>query len=147
MTAAYHIKTKKGENFILVDDRFYVLLNRIVGEFLTPEERYSDDRIETGKKYGNAIGKLHKVFKKQNENIDVNDSNLYQTVIDWVLPETTRIMEQWRYPLPNEFFDDYMVNFKKLYPKLPRHVIHRDTNPFKLTLQSNFPSKLKPHFC
>lgn len=123
------IKTKKGEDFLIVDDRFYVLLKRIVGEFLTPEERYSGNRIETGKKYGNAIGKLHKVLENQNNNIDIKDSNLYKTVIEWALPETRRIMEQWGCPLSNDFFDNYIENFKELYSKLPRHVIHRDANP------------------
>ncbi|WBW96705.1 helix-turn-helix domain-containing protein [Oceanirhabdus sp. W0125-5] len=129
INTASPIKTKKGEDFVVIDDRYFVLLNRIEGKFLTPEERYRSDRVETGKKYGEAIGKLHKVFVKQEENIEVNNNNLYKTVVDWALPETKRNMEQWGCPLPDEFFKDYLDNFKDLYLKLPHNVIHRDPNP------------------
>lgn len=104
ITAAGAIKTKKSEDFLLVDDRFYVLLKRIEGRYLTPEERYSGNRIETGEKYGKAIGKLHEVLKAEEDNIEVNDENIYETVMDWALPETRRIMEQWGVPLPEAFF-------------------------------------------
>ncbi len=129
MVAACPIKTKNGEDFLVEDGRFYVLTNRITGEFLNPEQRYTGDRIATGKKYGAAIGKLHNILKSQDGNLDVNDSNLYDTVINWAMPETKRNMEQWGCPLPEEFYSDYTENFSKLYGKLPKHIIHRDANP------------------
>jgi Ser/Thr protein kinase RdoA (MazF antagonist)/AraC-like DNA-binding protein len=129
MTAAYQIKTKDGQDFFQEGDRFYVLLNRIDGSYLTPEERYAGDREVTGDKYGKAIGKLHRILKKQDDGLEMNDNNLYNTVVNWAMPETKRIMEQWNSALPDEFYVDYETNFAKIYDKLPRHIIHRNPNP------------------
>ncbi len=129
MVAACPVKTKNGEDFLVEDGRFYALTNRITGGFLSPEQRYTGDGVETGKKYGNAIGKLHDILKCQDGNLDVNDSSLYDTVINWAMPETKRNMEQWGCPLPKEFYSDYIENFSRLYGKLPKHIIHRDANP------------------
>lgn len=129
MVAASPVKTKNGKDFLVEDDRFYVLTNRITGEFLIPEQRYTGDRVAAGKKYGEAIGKLHKILKAQDSNLDVNDSNLLETVLNWAMPETKRNMEQWGCPLPDEFYSDYTESFSKLYDKLPQHIIHRDANP------------------
>lgn len=123
------IETKNGEEFIIKDEQFYILFNRVEGNFLMPQERYDGNRIEIGRKYGEAIGKLHKVLKIQDKNIEANNSNLYEDVIDWALPETKRNMEQWGCPLPEQFFADYLKNFKELYPELPHQIIHRDANP------------------
>ncbi|MBU5425283.1 helix-turn-helix domain-containing protein [Tissierella pigra] len=127
--AATPIKTIKDEDFVIEDDRYFCLTNAIKGKFLTPEERYAGNRIETGKKYGEAIGNLHKILKKQDKNSEVNDSNLLKTVLDWALPQTKITMEQWECPLPDEFYEDFTKNFSKLYNELPRHIIHRDPNP------------------
>lgn len=129
IAAAYAIKTKNGQDFYQEDDHFYVLFNRIEGCYLTPEQRYEGDRKAIGEKYGKAIGELHKILEKQDHEVQVNDANLYNTVVNWAMPETKRIMDQWNCPLPNEFYDDYKKNFGKLYNKLPQHIIHRDPNP------------------
>lgn len=127
--AATPIKTINHEDFIIEDDRYFCLANRIKGKFLTPQERYAENRIETGKKYGEAIGNLHKILKKQDKNLEVNDNNLLKTVLDWALPQTKITMEQWGCPLPDEFYEDFTENFSNLYNELPWHIIHRDPNP------------------
>lgn len=81
------IKTKTGQDFVIQDDRYYILTNPIEGQFLSPEERYSDNRELIAEKYGEAIGNLHKILKKQDKNIEVNDNNLLETVQDWALPK------------------------------------------------------------
>mgnify|MGYP000861806558 CR=1 FL=1 len=123
------IKTKTGEDFIIQDDRYYILTNRIEGQFLSPDERYSHNRESIGEKYGEAIGSLHKILKKQDKSIEVNDNNLLKTVLDWALPKTRVTMEQWACPLPDEFYENYINNFPKIYDNSPRHIIHRDANP------------------
>jgi len=129
MTDGIPVKTKKNEDFIILDDRYYILFNRIEGRYLLPEERYNENRVETAKKYGEAIGKLHKVLLNQEENIEVNDHNMYKIVVEWALPKTKSIMEQWGCPLPEEFYNNYLENFEEIYPELPKQIIHRDANP------------------
>lgn len=129
LSATCPIKTKEGLEFIREDDRYYVLTKRITGEFLTPEQRYTENRFETSKKYGVAIGNLHKVLKEQEGHLEVDESNLLDMVVNWALPETKRLMEQWGCPLPEEFYEDYKDNFSKFYSHLPKQIIHRDPNP------------------
>lgn len=129
MDAAYPIPTKAGADFLLDDDRYYVLTNKVSGSYLGPQERYRGDRFSTGVKYGEAIAGLHKILKNHDTSIEVNDSNLLETVLIWALPNTKRIMEQWNMPLPEEFYRNYQETFSQLYPLLPRHIIHRDPNP------------------
>lgn len=129
MNSTTPIKTVNADDFIIQGDRYYILTNRIEGQCLSPEERYSQDRESLGEKYGRAIGNLHVILKRQDENIEVNDNNLLKTVLDWALPKTISTMEQWGCPLPHEFCEDYINNFPKIYKELPRHIIHRDANP------------------
>lgn len=131
------VKTIKGEDFIVEEEKFYVLLNRVKGESLSKEKRYGEDRYIIGKKYGEAIGNLHRILKKHDSNIEVNDNNLLKTTLNWALPQTKKIMEQWNCPLPDEFYKDYIENFSKLYNELPQHIIHRDPNPSNIMFHNN----------
>lgn len=135
--AAIPIKTIEDEDFIIKDDKYFCLTNHIKGKFLTPEERYAGNRIEIGKKYGEAIGNLHKILKKQDKNLEVNDNNLLKTVLGWALPQTKITMEQWGCPLPDRFYEDFTENFSKLYNELPRHIIHRDPNPSNIMFHND----------
>ncbi|WP_026478354.1 helix-turn-helix domain-containing protein [Alkaliphilus transvaalensis] len=135
--ASYPIKTKEGDDFLLVDDRYYVLLNSIVGEQLNHEDIYHSDRIKIGNTYGEAIGKLHKVLELEGDINEVNEKNLYQRVVEWALPETKKYMEQWGVPLPDDFYEECIFELGKLYHKLPQQVIHRDPNPSNIIYSNN----------
>ncbi|MGL6173706.1 MAG: helix-turn-helix domain-containing protein [Cellulosilyticaceae bacterium] len=132
MTAACPVLTKTGEDFIIVDDRFYVVTQKISGEFLLPQERYNTNRYAIAMQYGEAIGKLHAALLSQDASLEVNDTNMLEVVLNWAMPHTQTVMEQWGCPLPDAFYSDYKENFPKLYDKLPRQVIHRDANPSKI---------------
>jgi Ser/Thr protein kinase RdoA (MazF antagonist)/AraC-like DNA-binding protein len=123
------ILTKAGEDFLQKNDCYYLLMKRVPGTFLTPNERYEGNRLEIGRKYGDAIGKLHKALKKYDKDIEVNSSNLYKTCIEWALPETRRLMQQWDCQLSDDFYDSYINEFGKLFENLPTQIIHRDPNP------------------
>jgi Ser/Thr protein kinase RdoA (MazF antagonist)/AraC-like DNA-binding protein len=129
MAAALPIPTKNGEDFIIEDDRFYSVTNKIQGAFLSPEQRYQENREIIGYQYGEAIGKLHKALLTEGDSLEVNDTNMLEVVMNWAMPHTRTVMEQWGCPLPETFYLEYVENFPKLYDKLPRQVIHRDANP------------------
>lgn len=126
---SYPILTKDGKDFITEGDRHYILTNKVEGEFLSNEERYKGNRFDTGSKYGEAIGKLHKTLKDQEGNLDVDDTELIEIALKWAVPETKKIMEQWNCQLPEEFYKNYIHNLSKYYHQLPRQIIHRDPNP------------------
>ena len=83
-----------------------------------------------------AIAKLHQVLATQDRNIEADDNNLLDTVLNWALPKTKRLMEQWNCPLPETFYQDYITTFAKIYPDLPRHIIHRDPNPSNIMFEN-----------
>lgn len=123
------IPTKQGEEFIIEGDRFFIVTNRVPGSFLPVEERYEDNRVEIAIQYGEAIGELHQALLDQDDMLEVNDTNMLEVVMNWAMPQTRTVMEQWGCPLPEAFYLEYMENFPKLYNQLPRQVIHRDANP------------------
>lgn len=136
MVASYPIATIEGDDFITKGDRYYILTKKIKGETLTSEERYGEDRIKISKEYGRSIGKLHKILKKHENTLELNDNNLLETVLDWALPKTKVTMEQWGCPLPEEFYEDYINSFSKIYQELPRQIIHRDPNPSNIIFEN-----------
>lgn len=131
------VKTLQGNDFIIEDEKYYILINRIKGEPLSPELRFGKNIFDTGKKYGEAIGNLHNILKKKDKNLEVNDNNLLKTVLEWALPQTRVTMEQWGCDLPHEFYEDFIKNFTQLYDKLPKHIIHRDPNPSNIMFYNN----------
>jgi len=129
MDAAYPIPTKSGADYILKEDRYYVLVNKIKGECLRSSERYDGNRFCTGVKYGEAIARLHQILRQYDQSLEVNDHNMVDTTLSWAMPKTKQIMAQWGMPLPDEFYQEYSEIFPTLYQQLPRHIIHRDPNP------------------
>lgn len=125
----YPILTKDGKDYIIKEDRYYILTTKVDGRFLSNEELYKDNRFDTGRRYGEAIGKLHKILNEQVDNLIIDDTNLIKIALKWALPETKKIMEQWDCSLPEEFYDNYTQNLSKYYHQLPRQIIHRDLNP------------------
>jgi len=125
----YPILTKDGKDYIIQEDRYYILTNKVDGRFLSNAERYRGNRFDIGRKYGESIGKLHRVLKEQADNIIIDDTNLIKIALEWALPETKKVMEQWDCSLPEEFYDDYTQSLSKYYHQIPRQIIHRDLNP------------------
>ena len=124
------IKTNDGQDFILVDERAFVLLTRISGNMLLPAERYSEGkRTDIAKKYGRAIGQLHLVLNEVDLEMEVNNSHLLDTVKNWAMPECKKVLEQWGCPLPDNFYSEFTNQFEPIFDKLPKQVIHRDANP------------------
>lgn len=54
----------------------------------------------------------------------VREADLLASVRDWALPKAKVALN-----LSDSFCKDYLDTFYKLYPNLPRQIIHRDPNP------------------
>ncbi|MHC1749615.1 MAG: helix-turn-helix domain-containing protein [Cellulosilyticaceae bacterium] len=129
MDASCPIPTKKGEEIVIRDGRFYMVTNKIQGDFLPPQERYGENRDKIAVKYGSAIGKLHEALLEVEDLVEANDTNMLDMVMNWAMPHTKTVLEQWGCALPEAFYLEYVENFPKIYEKLPRQMIHRDANP------------------
>lgn len=125
---ALPVVTHQKEDFIVQDDRYFVLTHKVKGDVLVAQDHFGPQGLLYARQYGKAIGQLHKILEQHDEQLEVNDANLYQTVSSWAMVKTQKLMEQWGNPLPNDLFEEYGA-FEKLYPQLKRHVIHRDMHP------------------
>ncbi|ERJ11670.1 helix-turn-helix domain-containing protein [Haloplasma contractile] len=123
------VTTRKGEDFIITNDGYEILLNKVIGKTLSTEERYVNNRIEIGKQYGIAIGYLHQALNLENYELDVPTNNIVDTMINWALPETKLYMKQWEVNLPEEFYNDCTDHFRRLVAGLKKQVVHRDIHP------------------
>lgn len=122
------IKTKSGDEY-LDGENIFVLTHRIQGTPLPKAQRYGIDRLNYAKKYGQGIAQLHQTLKSIQSDISPDEVNLYRNILDWALPNVKQQNQQWNMEIDNSFFDDYTVEFRKLYDKLPKQLIHRDPNP------------------
>lgn len=75
-----------------------------------------------GRFVGEIIGQLHLALASIEDCI--SEADLLGTVRDWALPKAKEAMG-----LSDAFCRDYLDTFSRLYPALPRQIIHRDPNP------------------
>ena len=127
-TAAQLVPTKTGEDYI-DGEIITTLTHRLPGMPLPKEDRFGADRYNFGYKYGQAIAKLHIALKEVEADIMPNESDAYKQCIDWALPNVQKQNQQWNMGLADDFFENYITEFGKLYEKMPRQLIHRDANP------------------
>lgn len=126
LNATTPVMTKSKDDFVLVNDSFFVLMNKVEGETLKQSDRFAKNRINVGIMYGEAIGSLHQSLLKIDNKTNLIEKNILKTVKEWALPETKRLFEQWRCQLPKEYYEYYLENCDDIFKDLPKQIIHRD---------------------
>ncbi len=129
LQVATPIATDDGNDYVLDNEIYYCLTNRIKGKSSKSSEMYKGDFKSKARYTGEIIGQLHLILSKYDNDIICNESNMLESVNNWAMPKVKKIME-----LPNIFYQDYIETFGKLFPKLPRHIIHRDPNPSNIVM-------------
>ncbi len=122
------VPTKTSSEY-LDGKELFILSHGLKGKPLPKSDRFGENRVSFGEKYGRSIARLHKALKAIQKDVLPDEVNLYQSVIDWALPNVRQQNVQWNMGLDNSFFEDYIEGFGKLYDKLPKQLIHRDPNP------------------
>lgn len=123
LAAAECIPTADGRELIQDGELYCCLTRRLPGKQLQPM-----DALENGRFLGEIIGQLH--LAMENVECCVSDADLLATVRDWALPAARDALG-----LTEEFCLEYLETFERLYPQLPRQIIHRDPNPGNLILE------------
>jgi len=129
------VLTKTGNEY-LHGEELFILSHGLKGKPLPKSDRFGENRVGFGEKYGRSIARLHKALKTIQKNVLPDEVNLYQSVIDWALPNVRQQNVQWNMELDNIFFEDYIEGFGKLYDKLPKQLIHRDPNPSNILFEN-----------
>ena len=126
--AATPVATKAGDEY-LDGEQIFTLTHKIPGSPLKKEDRFGESRKNFGFKYGISIAKLHQTLAGLETEIMPNETNLYEQVIEWAMPNVKKQNEQWGLGLSDEFFHDYTETFGLIFSKLPKQIIHRDVHP------------------
>lgn len=127
LVAAMPILTTIGEEYIADGELYYCVTKRIKGKQMQPGAMYEGDYKEKAHYIGEIIGQLDKALEKAD--VLVNDSNTYESVVNWAIPQLEGKMN-----LPKELLENYKDDFGKVYQEIPRQVIHRDPNPGNIIL-------------
>jgi len=120
------VLTKSGEDY--PDGENIFLLTKKIGE--PPNNRpLNDDEIgrlennDLRDKYafnlGKAIAKMHIALKTVQDDVKPYEGNLYE----WGKNAIPKIKE-YNMGISEDFFDDYIENFGRLYEKMPKQLIH-----------------------
>ncbi len=125
------IPTKDGQNYILNNGIYFSLTKRLKGNYIKSSAIYKND-LSHARYIGEIIGQLHLILKEHDKDIMCNNNNLFESVSNWALPEVKKIMN-----LPENFSNEYITTFGKLYDKLPKQIIHRDPNPSNIILEND----------
>jgi len=118
LLAPVPIPTPRGEEYIQDGETYFYLSHRLPGKQLVSHKFGTGD----GRFVGEIIGQLHLALAKIED--CVSEADLLATVRDWALPKAQAAMN-----LSDAFCRDYLEIFTRLYPGLPRQIIHRDPNP------------------
>ena len=123
--------TNDGEIFFEChnDNVIYTLSKYVPGKTLTEKEIQSENMPAYGFKIGQAIAKLHLALAAIENRMSVVDAEMYKTVIEWAIPKTRDLNMEFNLEIQESIFDDYIKTFGKLYDKLPKQLIHRDSHP------------------
>ena len=118
LLSAAPIPTAKGTDFLQDGDIYFFLTRRLPGEEMVSHRFGEGD----GRFVGEILGQLHLALEKMDA--QVADADLLGTVRDWALPKASVALG-----LSEGFCRAYLDDLARLYPQLPRQLIHRDPNP------------------
>lgn len=129
LSAAIPIKSSDDKEIVEDGELYFILINRIQGNQIKADDMYEGNLQTKSRFVGEIIGQLSLALK----NVDaiVTDINIFESVKNWVIPKMKEIMQ-----LSDEFCNEYINTFSKLYDKLPKQIIHRDPNPGNIIIDN-----------
>lgn len=116
------IPTIGGQPYVQLDGWYYALQHRVAGKEMLAMDMYGEGSAQKARFVGEIIGQLHLVLRKVQ--CQPREADLLANVRAWALPKTKSILH-----LSEQFCEEFLSTFQRLYPLLPRQVIHRDPNP------------------
>lgn len=129
LEAAYPVPTIDGKEYVLEDEHYFFLSPKLYGDRLKSGECFTGDYKAKARYLGECIGQLHKILTKCDDDMPLNEANLYYDVMKWALPGTKEQMKQHGCPLSEAFYNDYADTFGRLSKNLSRQIIHRNICP------------------
>lgn len=121
------ISTKENKPYLHWHGSYYLLMHKVNGKPILSDNVLTSDK--DSRLIGESIGQIHLKFKTIQGNFP--ETNFLKTVIDWALPKAIPYIN-----FPENQKIDYKCRLEKIYPQLPKQLIHRDLNGANITLNN-----------
>lgn len=129
LPVARFYKTTEGKDYVLFDDAYFCLMNKIKGHHIDP---YCGDTYENGKMLGRIVATLHLALKDIEDQVEYYDAHFIRELDGWIKDE----IEKNNIVFADGVIDDCYA-FEDLYESLPRQPIHRDMHLGNLMFRNN----------
>ncbi len=130
LAAAAVFKTRDDLDYVTDGDLCFYLTKkrRVIGEMASPLEFY---RIpENAQAVGQILARLHRCLRNASLNEFYEETDRLETVLNR-LPKVRQALS-----LPEAFYLEYEDWTKRLAPKLPKQLIHRDPNESNIIMEN-----------
>ena len=124
------IPTKDGREYAENGELYFFLSKRVKGEGIMASHVYLDEYEKKARFIGEIVGQLDLALEKID--IEVEEVDLLARVRDWALPALKGVIG-----IDNEEVEKYLQAMSRLYPKLPKQIIHRDPNPSNIIVSGD----------
>lgn len=84
LVAATPVPSTNGEEYIADGELYFCVTKRIKGKQMQPGAMYEGDYKEKARYIGEIIGQLDRAL--ENADVLVNDTNTYESVVNWAIP-------------------------------------------------------------
>ena len=124
------IPTTDGREYVENGELYFFLSKRVKGEGIMASHVYLDEYEKKARFIGEIVGQLDLALEKID--VEVEEVDLLSRVRDWALPALKGIIG-----IDNEAVEKYLQAMERLYPKLPKQIIHRDPNPSNIIVSGD----------
>lgn len=124
------IPTKDGREYVENGELYFFVSKRVKGEGILASHVYLDEYEKKARFIGEIVGQLDHALEKID--IEVEEMDLLARVRDWALPALKDVIG-----IDEEAAKKYLQAMNRLYPKLPRQIIHRDPNPSNIIVSGD----------
>ena len=124
------IPTKDGREYVENGELYFFVSKRVKGEGILASHVYLDEYEKKARFIGEIVGQLDLALEKID--IEVEEMDLLARVRDWALPALKDVIG-----IDEEAAKKYLQAMNRLYPKLPRQIIHRDPNPSNIIVSGD----------
>ena len=124
------IPTTDGREYVENGELYFFVSKRVKGEGILASHVYLDEYEMKARFIGEIVGQLDLALEKID--IEVEEVDLLSRVRDWALPALKEVIG-----MDEEATEKYLQAMNRLYPKLPRQIIHRDPNPSNIIVSGD----------
>ena len=116
------VQTISGEDYAMEGELYYFLTERVSGKPMNDHLLFTDGGSELAYKLGQAIGRLNAALAEFD--FVCNEPDLLEQMEKHCIPKLKAACS-----FEESFYRDFSDHMSKLYPLLPKQLIHRDPNP------------------